>query len=94
MKAANSFLSSSTAFNLNHKRNKKHNDSSSIFEWITAETQQSLNRLSGSSEPSIWQKTDSQGQTVWFVYDAETSARETFSSEHAVRIWLESRYNV
>ena len=48
--------------------------------------------LTTGSQPRIWTKETKQG-SQWCVYDPVGNQRHQFSSEDALRVWLEQRYN-
>lgn len=51
-----------------------------------------LNFYSGSNEPRISRRFDRQGYPYFHIYDPIDRAHYAFSSEEAVRTWLEQRY--
>ena len=51
-----------------------------------------LNLASTNQEPQITATRDRAGELQWRVYDPISGYRSRFSSEHEVRVWLESRY--
>lgn len=93
MKASHSFFDASISRELNRKANREHGRNYGIVERVSSEILKLAYWFSAKPEPRIWQKTNSLGETIWFVFDPETSSRQSFSSEKAVRMWLESRYS-
>ncbi len=47
--------------------------------------------LTGAQQMRVWTKSTKQG-VLWFAYDPVSGQRIGHSSEEALRIWLESRY--
>ncbi|MBE9061907.1 hypothetical protein [cf. Phormidesmis sp. LEGE 11477] len=47
--------------------------------------------LTGQQSLSIRQQTTTTGELQWIIYDPVTQTRLSFSSEQAVRVWLEER---
>jgi hypothetical protein len=94
MKTSESLFDASISHHLNARNSKKYSKTQTVLDQIVARISHFSRRLAGSSEPRIWHKTNALGQTTWFVFDPETSASQAFSSEQAVRMWLETRYSL
>ncbi|MGB3295382.1 MAG: hypothetical protein WBB01_20560 [Phormidesmis sp.] len=60
--------------------------------WIRDWSGRLLDFLTGSQTLSIQQRSHSNGQVQWIVYDPAADFRRVFDSEAAVRVWLEKRY--
>lgn len=59
--------------------------------WFKHWATELLNYLTGTQTLSIRQKLCANGSAQWIAYDPNTNTRHVFSSEQAVRIWLEQR---
>lgn len=60
--------------------------------WVRHAWSVFLDAIASHNSIHIWKKTDGIGHTWWYVYDPATNMTHAFTSEHEVRIWLESRY--
>lgn len=61
--------------------------------WFGGLSANLIDALCGSQEPRIRQKIDRLGNRYYRVYDPVANAHYLFTSEEAVRVWLEQRYH-
>lgn len=67
--------------------------SRSFSQRFSALWQRCVRTIAANYEPYVWQTYDRQGHAIaWHVYDPSNGARQCFSSELEVRLWLEQRY--
>ncbi len=59
--------------------------------WFKQWAQAVVDYLTGAQALSIRQKLCKDGSVQWIAYDPYTRSRHVFSSEQAVRVWLEQR---